>query len=548
MNLSVGNSVQRFGPTILLLGIFAFIPYVLIYLKNLWLQPHYQFYPLVLLAVGVLIRTRWGGPLAARPDSGRDSWLSKVAFIVGLLTGIGATMCASIWMGFFAFTCMFASWLSRQRDGKFESSLVYLILPIALIWQPPYGTVQTADTILIQNLQMVSARLSSKMLDAFNVLHVLRGTVLDVPGKSFGVAEACSGIQSFFAILCIAALLIVYLRRGLLHALLLMSTGPVWAVLMNTVRITVIPIAYNWFSLDLSHGVFHDLLGFGTMGLAGLMLLSTDEILAMLLPQRSKSAASQSDPQGAGSGIESKLANVSRSKFLRALHVSCCIILLGCFGLQLQDTWLSWNVHRDSIDFFRDSSLVELYRDDLKENWDGWPLAKYDRHERGRENDDLGERSDVWQYTSPVGVVSVSFDQKFPGWHELTRCYRSAGWNVKDRRVFADGIHANWPMVAVDLIRNNETSLLLFGLIDNSSSTLTPPGAYNYWTILRERLQGRLTPTVRAALFGKEAFQIQCFVSGAAELTQDQKDDLLERFIPIRDQLWEQARQRMKSD
>jgi hypothetical protein len=276
-----------------------------------------------------------------------------------------------------------------------------------------------------------------------------------------------------------------------------------------------------------------------------LMLLSTDEVIAGLLARKSPQAESDLELVHRDLGVG--LAPFQARQRSRPFRVIASLILLGCLGLQLQDTWLSWSVQRDNIDFFRDNSLVELHREDLRANWDGCPLASYDRHNRSEQNDDLGERSDVWQFAPPEGVVTISFDQKFPGWHELTRCYRNAGWQATNRLVHADGEYSKWPIVTVELKRQDEAAFLMFALVDHSSQPLTPPGAFNDWTILRERLRARLTPTVRAALLGKEAFQIQCLVP-AAELSEAQKSVLLDRFVQIRDQLWERAKQRMREE
>ncbi|MEZ6149207.1 MAG: archaeosortase/exosortase family protein [Pirellulaceae bacterium] len=111
------------------------------------------------------------------------------------------TLFASPWMGFFGFVCCLAAWLGYRRDAETGEALMYLACPVLLIWQPPYNTILTADSILIQTLQSVSMKLSSQWLDILGYSHHQPGTILEFAGRSFGVAEACSGIQSFFAVL-----------------------------------------------------------------------------------------------------------------------------------------------------------------------------------------------------------------------------------------------------------------------------------------------------------------------------------------------------------
>ncbi|MFK7734976.1 MAG: exosortase U, partial [Pirellulaceae bacterium] len=423
------------GPPVVFLAVLASVPYVLIYLKNLWEQPHYQFFPLVLAAVTYLAYQRWSSSVYQPSRSLAGRFFRFVRFIL-LASGILGTLCATIfaspWMGYFGFVCSLAAWFAHRQDAETGRSLLHLSLPMALIWQPPYDTIRTGDTILIQQLQIISARLSSKILDVLGYIHFQPGTVLQVPGTSFGVAEACSGIQSFFAVLCVGALLVAYFRRGPLRAILLLATSPFWAALMNTVRITLIPIAYSSFGIDLSHGFLHDLLGYTTMGLAIALMLSTDELLAAASHLVSGKFTAFSTREG-GPPTAAETKGATSISLARFTLWPAALLFAACCSIQSYDAYQSWSIQRDTIDFFRDSDLLEMSKSVMPGELAGWSFALYDRQERGRNNDDLGERSDMWYFEAPFGRVSVSFDQRFPGWHELTRCYRNAGWSPEKR-------------------------------------------------------------------------------------------------------------------
>lgn len=535
------------GPPIPLVCLLSTLPYAVIYLLNLWELPHYQFFPLPLLAVGWLIQQRWQGPFTG--GSVWFRWFRGIVLAGGMFGALCATLFASSWMGFFAFAVCLAAWLGYQRDGETGGNLMYLALPVLLIWQPPWDTIVTADTILIQTLQAFSAKLSSQWLDMLGYVHHQPGTVLEFSGRSFGVAEACSGIQSFFAVLCFGALLIVYLRRSLWLGLLLLATCPCWALLMNTIRITAIPVAYALLGIDLSHGFLHDLLGYCTMALALGLLLSTDELLiklAELLPLPRNWLLGNVHTRGlqphAAQSTGWVAAPSGRLVFL--LAPVTVVYMLSC-GIQLYDAIESWGQQKNVIDFFRDEPLVEMSAGDAPDELGGWPQIRYVQETRSRGNDDLGERSDLWHYQAPFGTAIVSFDQMFPGWHELTRCYNNAGW-IPEQRIVLDGPAVDdWPLVIVHMSRNNERGYLIFSEVDRSGQTLQPPGEYSYWSILQERLRGRLTPAVRGALFSVVAYQAQVFVSGYAPLDETQQSAVLERFRMIRGKLWNAAQQRL---
>lgn len=558
--------LDRWGPLLPLGAVLAAVPYTAIYLLNLWSLPHYQFFPLLVLAVVVLGYQRWSGVY-------RGHWTLRGLRWALLSTGIGGTICATLfaspWMGFFGFVFSLAAWLACHRDAETGGSLLYLALPILLIWQPPYNSILTADTILIQTLQSVSARLSSQWLDILGYSHHQPGTILEFAGRSFGVAEACSGIQSFFAVLCFGALLIVYLRRPPLHGLLLLATCPCWALLMNTIRITAIPIAHSLLRLDLSHGVLHDLLGYCTMALALGLLLSTDELLLKIgeyLPdwtsglavprQRAVSMAGASEATSRESMSEAAVVDsptevvhgsirLGRANWL--VLAPAMLLFAFCFGIQSYDIKESWGAQRHIIDFFRNEPLVELTADDAPEELaQGWKQTRYAQETRGRGNDDLGERSDLWYYQTSFGLATVSFDQMFPGWHELTRCYRNAGWSADERTVIESKDADGWPIVIVHMTRNNEHGYLVFSLVDRSGKPLQPPGEYSYWTILQERIRARLTPAVRGALFSTVAYQVQTFVTSYNTLPDTAQSEVLEQFKVMRDLLWQTAQGRLE--
>ncbi len=561
------NWLGEYGRLISLLAMISTLPYALVYLTNLWGLPHYQFFPLLLVAVAVLIRQRWGGYYQGGLWFRLSTLLLLIAGIASILWG---TLFASAWMGYLGFAFCLAAWLGHQRDAETDGSLMYLAVPVVLIWQPPWDTVVTVDTILIQTLQSLSAKLSSQWLDLLGYAHHQPGTVLEFAGKSFGVAEACSGIQSFFAVLCFGALLIAYLRRSLLLGVLLLATSPCWALLMNTIRITAIPIAYTLFGWDLSHGVLHDMLGYCTMGLALGLLLSTDEFLLKineLLPwgngrlaagrgsdDEAQDLADQPSAggevgQNAGAGLNDKSSEkrgwLMGSKWQLALFAPVGLLLALSCGIQAYDISQSWGRQRHIIDFFRNEPLVEMSVNDMPRELGGWPQTKYAQETRGRGNDDLGERSDLWFFDAPFGTTTVSFDQMFPGWHELTRCYRNAGWNPVQRIVLNGKDVGDWPIVIVQLTRNNEYGYLVFSLVDRTGRPLQPPGEYSYWTILQERIRARLTPAVRGALFSAVAYQSQAFVSTYAPLDESQQAEVLQRYMAVREQLWNAARERL---
>jgi exosortase len=509
----------------LLVAAVMLLPYVGIYLANLWRLPHYQFFPLLMAAVGYLF---WERSRDCKPAP--IGIVSAICLVVGTLAAIASALFASAWLGYTAFLFLIAAILHCLVERGTNDRMTPLVLPLVLIWQPPLSTSHTADGKLIQELQVISAHISSMWLDLLGFIHFRPGTVLQLPEKSFGVAEACSGVQSFFALLCFAALLVVFQRRRWLHALTLLGSSVFWAVLMNTVRITAIPIAFELFDLDLSEGTVHDILGYTTMGAALLLLVSTDQLLLTVLPRSKSSTAAPSAERTLANGKPSNLR-------YQWLAISVVVLLAPIFVLQAMDLYSSLGAQRKSIEFFQNDVFIAMDSNSAPRNLGNWKFIDYKREDRSR-SADLGERSDVWRYQPQRGVAVVSFDQAFPGWHELSVCYQVSGWSLKSRQVVVPDDAKDWPAVAFELQRGpNDFAYVVFAMFNNARKPMEPPGTWGGLESLIQRARNRLSPTVRGSLFSLAGYQVQMFYSYQNGLSDAERSEILKQFALARQAL-----------
>jgi exosortase len=468
---------------------------------------------------------RWSEQL---PSQRYVNWLSNSSLVAGAFVMICAALFASPWLAYLAFVVFVAAWLFRVKDMATHNSLFYLAVPLLLIWQPPYTPNVTGDGILIARLQLVSATLASMALDLLGVVHECPGTVLHCAGQSFGVEEACSGIQSFFSLLCFSALLTSFHRRKGLHSALLFSSSALWAVAMNAIRIAAIPYVFVTVGFDLSHGFVHTLLGLSTMAMGLLLLVSTDQLLSSLL-----SSEYAIQKKGDSSADENQMVNHRTSLLQRIIFVPATAIFSTIFCLQIFDIYSSWGETKRQVDFFAQDVLVDIAKSDGPTQLDGWTLQDYQHEDRVR-GADFGERSDMWYYRGPSVTAMISLDQAYPGWHELPVCYTHVGWKIESREVIA-GTNG-WPFVQVRM-RNaaGQFGWLFYCMFDQSGDPVQPPHNWNSLSALRERVKNRLSPSVRGTLFNLAAYQIQLFVTTSDELTVADLNDLNSRFLIARE-------------
>lgn len=266
----------------------VFAPVHIIYFSGMWTREHYQFFPIAIAsAVGLmLLRVH-----SLVPPNGRIRLICVTSLVIcSVASVLMATYWNSPWLGFIGFVVLLAAGLCCFLDESGDRSLLYLILPMLLIVRPPLNLDQTA----IQQLQRTTSFFASKVLNVLNVDHIRSGNILEPYGESpLLVEEACSGVQSLFTMLFLAAMIGIINRHRLFRIVLLMCSAVLAAGLMNIMRVTAIASAAVWFDLDLVNGVAHEVTGYVVLVAATLLLLSADRLIYFVIAPIDSSADAQ---------------------------------------------------------------------------------------------------------------------------------------------------------------------------------------------------------------------------------------------------------------
>lgn len=595
---------------------------LILYARGLSAQPHYQPYWLAVLATIALAWMRW--PFGESQPFQR-SRAADVLLILGVGSSALGVLFVEPWFAALAVILFVTSLLARTLDRESRGTLWSCALPMYVYLSLPMGM----DVRLITTLQYYSAIYTSRLLDLAGLGHHMDGTVIHVPNmKEYGIEQACSGVQSFFTLLLVAVVYVVYARRvktpalgpavlALLGALALavvrlslsgqVRLGPIgqalllasvglalfsvvgfrasllilsavfWAVFMNTIRILTIPLAESMAALDLSEGIPHDVLGYLALTVGIAMLLSTDQFLLFLFGP--VEAASDSGPFGrligriwnglAGATDESESRRRSRSASLQPRTVK--LMWIACGLVVLMGIWQLVDVQRSlaradkGVRFFDADVTVEFEEGDIPEQIDTWTRVRYQTQDRSI-GSDLGERSDVWQFRSPRCLAVASLDQTFPGWHELTTCYRNQGWKLVARRAmspqeaidpvvapgeaFDPGTPAEpaptysgdngWELVEARFEKpTGEKGYLLFSHFDAFGEGLEVPRQWGTLNAFLTRAANRLSHRIRARLLRGESYQVQVFLTSYNDFDPDLLREARERYLKIRDQIRE---------
>jgi exosortase/archaeosortase family protein len=451
-----------------LLVLLSPLPLGLVHISWMWKQEQYHYLPALGLALVLLAAMRWDRqlrwprviwswtllflglaiclPVAAWFQS---PWLGAVAWVLNC----GAFLLAHDRS--FAATEVVAGAPAAEAAGGQRSAfqaggnsmglsrlwpLTWLMLPL------PMGL----DQSLTAMLQRHSSRLSSYILDSIEVRHLLLGNILELPSGRLFVEEACSGVQSLFTLVFCAFLIVVALGRSLWLLPLYAVAAVFWAMLMNILRIVSIAAVRSWYGWDWSSGWQHDVLGYVCLGVAVLMLLSTDRFFRVLFfPTHPVDPLHNPLPAlwnwmfqvPEGDEIVEPRGRRATARSLSAGRP----IMVGAFAV-LAVVLLSWQATTSVASWVRPSSGARDAQPPFMAlptqlPAEAIPEFLQTQHEqvRGDINAPFGENADIWRGAVQGVPVTMALSQPYPEWHDLAGCYAGAGWTLNDRHVVGSG-------------------------------------------------------------------------------------------------------------
>lgn len=508
-----------YGAVILL----AFGPLLQEHAANLWLRPHYQFFPLALVGAALLAWSYGRSKLTTLTPG--NSGVTLAGFtVVWALLAVGEVFFSPM-LAAVAFMLLLAVVIYAAGGA----SLMRTLLPAwAFLWitvPPPFGL----DRQVVLGLQTLTSNLSSDVLDTLGVLHLLDGNVVQISGRRLLVEEACSGVSSLVAILASALFLILWLRRPWPRALLLIASAIGWVLVSNCVRVVSIAYVYDRWDLDLSIGIKHELLGLGCFVLAVLLIWSTDRLFLFLVPSaaRPMPAAAPHSTQALRLGMLQPLARVASLPMAVAFGL-LFLLHASVYGLTTQGPGELL------------AGLDRLGRDTLPEELAGWKRDGFTEEKREM-GSAYGEHSKMWVYKRGQRTASVAIDYPFAKFHVLDECYLNQGWTL-DRHTEQHGEAAEHaPPFFVEL-RLHKAALrngyLLYCQYSQGGVCLEHEAGAVRGTLRRfedaaarwrQRVGSR--PATETPVASGPVYQFQVFVDGNRPLTADEVQQVRQLFF-----------------
>ena len=541
-------------------GLIAQVPLLVVYFRALWDQPHYQFFPIALGVVFFLSfrRVDW-----SKGNSYNPGVLAFTMLFLSMPFLLGASLLFEPSLGAIGAFFYAGSILVSLRDQETGRTLFPLWLILAVIVQPPGN----GDMDIIVALQFVTSDFSSTILDYLGVYHIPNGKLIELidHDKPLGVAEQCSGVQSLFTLLFCSIAFAVIFRRPWFRSLVLVVSAVFWALFMNTMRVTIIAYALAKYNIDWTTGVSHALLGYVMLGIAILMIVSTDFFLTFLFGPVGEDEEGGNPAQRfmqkawnrivAGNEQRRSVQPHQPSKMgMPVIGLSAFAILLGVIPLLRLGPGVFISKAINPITYFTIDEEV------CSEDFNDW---KFDKHavDTRELNSEWGKNSDIWRFVNTSSqsdglACSISCDYPFTGWHELTNCYRGAGFAVDEdhrKELTKDDVVSieidkqiketveQWPVIEVKFKNAEGTRMLiLFSLIDKEGNFMAPPSEERFGMNFVNRVIAAIKRRIdRPYGPDKPTYQVQLSYQHFKPLTGVEMDAIRQHFLYQREKIRE---------
>ncbi|MCC5846554.1 MAG: exosortase/archaeosortase family protein [Verrucomicrobia bacterium] len=151
--------------------------------------------------------------------------------------------------------------------------LLYLIFLIPGLPGPPEVWLKNA----LRNTVTVW---SSRTLELFGYSVLVEGNVITIPGVVLGVADACSGIRSLWAMLAVAPAIAWFLRLRPFLISLFIPLGIFLAIFQNIIRVVATALLCDWFDMSWASGTKHDIVGGLSFFIVSMIMVILSRILA----------------------------------------------------------------------------------------------------------------------------------------------------------------------------------------------------------------------------------------------------------------------------
>jgi exosortase len=521
-------------------GIAAAMPLMFIQLSNLWSKQHLQFFPFAWIAFGVLLVTRgWVGT-----TQNKLRWIVGTAILVlSLIATCLSVIRFSPWLIHVAGSLLLVGWMLMRLGGTpWHSVIAWGALLFVAVPLP-----MNLDVTLVQSLQQLSSKSASALLDLSGVPHLLKGNVIQTGNRELFVDQACSGVDSLYALFAALLIFLIFQRESLLVSVVMLLILPLWAWAGNLTRLYTIAMVDDLWKVDLTSGWQHTTIGLAIFVLVFMCVMATHKSLSAFLgpmnfssdfayrlhnavvrwPRKSSSDKSAVKPEVLESPGDKK-----------TVWIPCIVGIVGFLALGAISLgpflrigpWKKFQFSEIKYDrgnveaMLSQSTLPTVLQDSIQ-------IVGFDITHR-ESNHFMGEFSTTWVAQDGEYRILLSLDFPFAYYHPLDDCYVLTG-STKLKMEDHELSTAAGPVYFKHAYYSDQTdqpTFMMFTLFYADGQSMKE----------NNKLVERLFPEQPRGLI----YQLQVFLSNSSDISEEKKlqyqellIDLKNRLLPIINQL-----------
>jgi exosortase/archaeosortase family protein len=378
---------------------------------------------------------------------------------------------------------------------------------------------------------------SSRLLGLLGIPHLLTGLIIEIPGQRLLVEEACSGINSVLFMTSACVFYAMWRRRSVIFLSLLYALTIGCVLAGNLVRITSGAWVLFNFQIDLFVGWKHEALGLVLTAFYLGFIVVADTLLGRLFTSKTRYRTTK-----AGEKPEPILAGWSFSGGIR--FVTVLLAILG--AVQLIRGW-DFHFRKEKARRINPAWMDGSAKFTLPQEINGWRLVSDVKPVPKRAAFEDGVFSHIWQFQKGSTLATISFDYPFFGYHDVTMCYRNAGWKIGDTKLQrANADNAMVPCMEVVLEREGGLKAdLLYSTVDEAGVWLEESGKRSPYDAEGKALQegnlaSRLTQRLRQMPYANDAYddainyRIQILAAARGGLGSEQRQQVESLFRQAR--------------
>ncbi len=282
-------------PTLWFDLIFGLLPLVLaapmlsLEFQLLWSRLSMRYFVVPVIVVAILVAWNFRSQRAELPL--RVFW-ARTIFSLGVVVFGLSVWRNSPWVALLSYILLFTGWaIERFGNVAWPSLLGWSALLITSMRLPGDWSDHLREWLVNQ-----ASAILGHILDGLAIPFLIQADTFSMRDLEFSIRECCAGPYSIHALASLVVLMLLFGRRSLFAAFVLLLTLPCWLIIQNVLLLLAVVLLQHFGNRNATQGVDHIVVQLAAFGVVAICCWVTSWFLARML-QPVPAADSQFEPE-----------------------------------------------------------------------------------------------------------------------------------------------------------------------------------------------------------------------------------------------------------